>query len=85
MSMESVPAPAVSAWPVVKAVTAWNGSSLGQYLTGSVELTVLRVSVPPNTSSEWHTNPTPVAVYVMSGRLDIAVQGGPDHQTIEAG
>lgn len=76
---------AVSARVVVKSETAWNGSSLGQYLAGAVELTILRVSVPPHASSDWHTNPTPVAVYVLSGEMWIEEQGTANRQLIRAG
>lgn len=79
------PPPVVSAWPVLKTEAAWDGSSLGSYLAGGVELTILRVSVPPRVSSDWHTNPTPVAVYVMSGELHIEVQATGERQVIRAG
>ncbi len=79
------PSPVVSAWPVIKTGVAWDGSSLGSYLAGGVELTILRVSVPPRASSDWHTNPTPVAVYVMSGELHIEVQETGERQIIRAG
>lgn len=79
------PPSAVVARPVIRTVSAWDGSSLGTYLAGPVELTILRVSVPPGAHSDWHTNPTPVAVYVMSGELHIAVQGTTDRQIIGAG
>lgn len=85
MPADSASSAAVSARPVIKTVTAWNGSELGQYLTGPVELTILRVSVPPGASSDWHTNPTPVAVYVMSGELHIEVQGTGERQLIRTG
>lgn len=85
MSSPSTSSTKVSAWPVIKAAKAWDGSSLGGYLTGPVELTILRVSVPSGASSDWHTNPTPVAVYVMSGELHIEVQSTGERQTIRAG
>jgi len=76
---------AVAARPVLKATKAWDGSSLGSYLAGEVELSVLRVSVPAGASSDWHTNPTPVAVFVMSGELHIAVQGTDVKQVVKTG
>ena len=76
---------AVVARPVLKAAKAWEGSSLGSYLAGGVELSVLRVSVPAGASSDWHTNPTPVAVYVMSGELHIEVQGTGVKQVVQSG
>lgn len=75
----------VTARAVVKSAAAWNGSPLGNYLSGDVELTVLRVSVPPEASSDWHTNPTPVAVYVLSGEMWIEEQGNPERRLIREG
>ena len=71
--------------PILNAVEAWDNSSLGSYLPGVVQLSILHVSVPPSGSSDWHTNPTPVAVYVMAGSLNIEVEGTDIKKVVKAG
>lgn len=76
---------AISAQVLLRTAASWAGSPLGSYPPGAVELSVLRVSVPAGVSSDWHTNPTPVAVYVIAGELHIEAAGTGATRVIRAG
>ena len=56
--------------------TAWDGSSYGSYPDGQPELSVLKITIPPNTALPWHTHPIPNAGYVVSGELTVERKDG---------
>ena len=56
--------------------TAWDGSSYGSYPDGQPEMSVLKITIPPNTALPWHTHPIPSAGYVVSGELTVERKDG---------
>jgi quercetin dioxygenase-like cupin family protein len=42
---------------LTKTMESWDGSTLPPYKTGQPEVTVLKITVPPNTKLPWHVHP----------------------------
>src|SRR5215472_19361275 len=58
--------------------SAWNGVSYETYSKGAVELSVLRITIPPHSKLKWHTHPMPDAAYIISGQITIEQKGVPN-------
>jgi quercetin dioxygenase-like cupin family protein len=65
--------------------SAWNGVSYEAYSKGAVELSVLRITIPPHSKLKWHTHPMPNAAYIASGEITIEQQGGNKKRHFVAG
>ncbi|KHJ69709.1 cupin [Pantoea rodasii] len=50
---------------------AWNDQSYGRYPEGKPLISVMRMSLPPNSELPWHTHGMPNTAYVLSGQLTI--------------
>ncbi|MGE7991805.1 cupin domain-containing protein [Pseudomonas sp. NPDC089554] len=50
---------------------AWTGDAYKAYPKGNPQLSVLKISVPPNSSLPWHTHPFPNAGYILSGSITV--------------
>ena len=48
---------------------SWDGQPYESYPSGRPELTVLKISLPPQTQLEWHRHPMPSAAYIVAGEL----------------
>jgi quercetin dioxygenase-like cupin family protein len=55
---------------------AWDGTAYQSYPTGRAQLSVLQITIPPNTTMEWHRHPIPNAAYVVNGNLKVETQDG---------
>ena len=73
--------PSVVSQVLLKSTASWDGTPYGRYPEGQPELTLLKISIPPRTTLNWHTHPIPNAAYVVSGRL--TVQAKDSGQTLE--
>ena len=56
---------------LLKAGSAWNGSSLMHYPTSLPQLTVLRLTIPAHAALPWHTHPFQEVGYVASGAITL--------------
>jgi quercetin dioxygenase-like cupin family protein len=54
----------------------WDGKVYESYPKGQPQLSVLEITIPPNTTMEWHRHPIPNAAYVVSGDLKVERQNG---------
>lgn len=48
---------------------SWDGQEYKTYPSGTPELSILKITIPPHTQLAWHTHPMPNAGYVLSGEL----------------
>jgi quercetin dioxygenase-like cupin family protein len=53
---------------------AWDDKPYSAYPAGKPQLSVLRITIPPHTTMEWHRHPIPNAAYVVSGDLQVERQ-----------
>ena len=51
--------------------SSWDGTPYAAYPSGQPEITVLRFTIAPRTTMQWHSHPMPNAAYVLSGELII--------------
>ncbi|WP_369800360.1 cupin domain-containing protein [Pantoea sp. BL1] len=56
---------------VLQSGAAWNKQSYEAYLQGKPLISVMRMSLPPDTELPWHTHAIPNTAYVLSGQLTI--------------
>jgi len=64
------PAP-VAVETLLNAGSSWDGVEYDVYPAGPVEVSVLRISIPPHTALPWHKHPMPNVAYVLSGELTV--------------
>ena len=76
---------AVQSKVLLQTETSWDGSALAAYPAGKPEMSVLRISIPPNTALAWHTHPMPNAAYVLSGDLLVEKKEGGQKKRIKSG
>ena len=60
---------------LLHSTSAWNGVSYEVYSKGALELSVLRITIPPHSNRKWHTHPMPSAAYIVSGEITIEQLG----------
>lgn len=77
--------PAVRIETLMKTEKSWDGVSYQAYPSGSPELTVLKIVIPPYTALPWHTHPMPNAAYVLSGELTVEKQGSKEKRVLIPG
>jgi len=56
---------------VLQSGTTWNGQPYEGYPEGNPLISVMRMSLPPNSELPWHTHAMPNTAYVLSGQLTI--------------
>jgi quercetin dioxygenase-like cupin family protein len=55
---------------------AWDGKAYEAYPAGRPQISVLEITIPPNTTMDWHRHPVPNAAYVVGGELKVETQNG---------
>jgi quercetin dioxygenase-like cupin family protein len=78
-------APAVSSEVLLKSEGSWDGTAYVRYPDGPPELTILKITIPPNTDLPWHQHPMPNAAYVVSGELTVERRDGGQVKQIKSG
>jgi hypothetical protein len=63
--------PQIEVEQILQTTQSWDGQNYQGYPTGQPQLTVLRITIPPNTSLHWHQHPVISVGYVLSGHLTI--------------
>jgi len=61
---------------LVQGGASWDKIPYQAYPAAPPQLTVLKITLPPNSALPWHTHSIPVAVYVLSGKLIIEKKSG---------
>jgi len=56
--------------------SAWDGTPYTAYPSGQPLITVLRMTIAPHTTIDWHTHSMPTAAYVLSGALTVEKKDG---------
>lgn len=56
---------------LLKTTKSWDGTLYGSYPTGQPEISILKISVPPNKALDWHKHPVINAAYVEKGEIQI--------------
>ncbi len=61
---------------LLKTSKSWDGTPYGPYPSGTPEVTILKIVIPPHATLPWHTHPMLNAAYVLSGELTVETQDG---------
>jgi quercetin dioxygenase-like cupin family protein len=70
---------------LLQATRSWDGSEYTRYVNGQPQITILRISIPPNTALDWHEHPMISAGYVVSGQITLETRGTRERKTLHAG
>jgi quercetin dioxygenase-like cupin family protein len=70
---------------LVKSDRSWNDKAYEQYPSGRPMLTVVRMTIPANTTLPWHTHPMPNAAYILSGQITVEERATGRKRVIVAG
>jgi quercetin dioxygenase-like cupin family protein len=77
--------PHVRADQLLQTTRSWDGREYTRYVTGQPEITILRISIPPNTALDWHEHPMISAGYVVSGQITLEIRDTRQRKTLHAG
>jgi len=56
---------------LVQSTSSWNGMPFESFPKGQPELTVVRMTIPPNTTLPWHKHSMLSTAYVVSGQVTV--------------
>jgi quercetin dioxygenase-like cupin family protein len=68
--------PGIESQTLLHSSSAWDGIAYDAYAKGAPELSVLKITIPPNTTMKWHTHPMPNAAYIVSGAITVQEASG---------
>jgi quercetin dioxygenase-like cupin family protein len=77
--------PQVTVEQLLQTTQAWNGTEYTHHLTGQPQITILRISIPPNSALDWHEHPMISAGYVLSGQITLEMKRTGKRKTFHAG
>ena len=77
--------PHVAVYQVLQTTRSWDGNKNSHYVTGQPQITILKISIPPNTALDWHEHPMISAAYVVSGQITVEIRGTRKRKTFSAG
>ena len=61
---------------LVQTQQSWDGSTLPAYAAGQPEVTVLRITIPPGATLDWHRHPVINVGYMLAGSLTVEKDNG---------
>lgn len=61
---------------LIKSSESWDGHPLPPYKTGTPEITILRITIPPGFSLPMHTHPVINAGVLLKGQLTVTTEEG---------
>lgn len=64
---------------------SWDGTLYQPYPEGTPQLSVLKITIEPNTTMDWHQHRVPNAAYVQSGVLTVENKTTGEKRTLKAG
>lgn len=64
---------------------SWDGTEYPAYPSGTAQLTMLKITVPPHTTLAWHEHPMPNAAYMLSGELTVEKKSNGKTRLLKAG
>ncbi|MFC3161427.1 hypothetical protein SAMN05443633_101505 [Chryseobacterium arachidis] len=70
---------------LLKTQKSWDGTLYESYPTGQPEITILKISVPPNKALDWHKHAVINAAYVEKGEIEVERKSDGKTQWIRQG
>jgi len=66
----------IKAETLAKTTSSWNGAALPAYPEGQPEVTILKITIPPQSELPWHEHPFINAGILLSGEITVVAEGG---------
>ncbi|HEY3987558.1 cupin domain-containing protein [Cedecea sp.] len=82
---QSGKAPGINVEKLLETEKSWDGVFYKEYPEGIPQLSVLKITVAPNTSLAWHEHPIPNAAYVLNGVLTVEKKDTGEKRLLKAG
>ena len=70
---------------LLKSESSWEKTPYIAYPSGTPELSVVKITIPPHTELPWHTHPFPIAGYILSGEITLEKKETGERQLVTAG
>jgi quercetin dioxygenase-like cupin family protein len=64
---------------------SWDGVKYAAYPTGQPEVTLIKISIPPHTTLDWHRHPMISVAYILSGTLTVEKRENGKRKIVHAG
>ena len=77
--------PQIQVQQILQTTESWDGVNYQSYPIGQPQLTVLKITIPPNTALHWHHHPVISVGYVLSGNLMIEKRDTGERIIVHAG
>jgi quercetin dioxygenase-like cupin family protein len=77
--------PQIKVEQVLQTTQSWDGTPYTSYPTGQPQVTVLKITIPPNTALHWHRHPVISVAYVLSGHLTVEKRDTGERRILQAG
>jgi quercetin dioxygenase-like cupin family protein len=77
--------PQIKVEQVLQTTQSRDGTPYCSYPTGQPQVTVLKITIPPNTALHWHRHPIISVAYVLSGHLTLEKRDTGERRILEAG
>ena len=74
--------PGVQVEQLLKTGETWDGTAYAPYPAGQPEITVVKITIPANTTLNWHEHPMPNVAYVLSGELQVETRDSQQKITV---
>ena len=75
-AVDGAPPSAIAIETVASSTSSWDGAAYAAYPSGQPEISVVKFTIAPHTTMQWHSHPMPNAGYVLSGELTIEKSDG---------
>ena len=70
---------------VLQTTQSWDGTPYTTYPAGQPQVTVLKITIPPDTALHWHRHPVISVAYVLSGHLTVEKRDTGERRILEPG
>jgi len=77
--------PQIKVEQVLQTTQSWDSSPYTSYPRGQPQVTVLKITIPPNTALHWHRHPIISVAYVLSGHLTLEKRDTGERRILEPG
>jgi quercetin dioxygenase-like cupin family protein len=77
--------PQIKVEQVLQTTQSWDGTPYTSYPTGQPQVTVLKITIPPNSALHWHRHPVISVAYVLSGHLTVEKRDTGERRILQAG
>lgn len=78
-------ASAVEVEKLLETEKSWDGHNYKSYPIGKPQLSILKITVAPNSHLDWHQHPVPHAAYVLKGNITVQKKDDGALHTVHAG